>query len=125
MVGISRSYQRYALKNIPTMRWQDTHTKSNLDNYLDPRVAYIFEGLPYDRILRLVIGSRWTIVHPANWPRLIRHHTSLYGDPLEIRENEEIDVGLSKVREWWEKRGQYINPVLERFRREHRGRIDE
>lgn len=112
MVAISKNYQRYQMRNIPPISWQQSHTQDSLDKYMDPRVQYILDGLPYDTILRLVVGSRWTDLHPSTWPRRIRERTRLLtGEALDIRDNELIDVGLSKVREWWEKTGRFLPPI--------------
>lgn len=116
-MNISRSYVRKQIANVPSDNWLMTHTPDR-SAYMDPRIAYIFDGLDYDRILRLVVGHRWQAIHPSNWPRLIRKNTEMYRAPIDIRDTDAIDSGLSKVREWWEKVGKYINPYYEALRRD-------
>jgi len=79
---------------------------------MDGRIGYIFEGLDADKILRIVVGNRWSILEPKEWPRRVRERTKwLTGEPLDLREDEPIDVGLSKIREWWEKTGRFLSPI--------------
>lgn len=92
-----RGYQRYQQKDLPSERWIDEHLRGRRIEAYDPRIPYLL-GDEFPTILQWAVGRDWMMLPAHEWPRRIRQKIG-----LDIRPEAEIRVGLSLIREAWDR----------------------